>query len=235
MEYRWGFHYYHAKLPLHICYTYNRKSSCRHTTHVLCLYRVCRVQTMSSQSDISVDDDSEQRETSYFIQSKQQNSYRSRLHIRTSVFHVILFAVGIFLSGVISTLSITALKSHAHPYGQYDTGFQEEKLRKWSRIGYAQRWWYLTHFQYSVPSKSIELAQVRFKSPVDFEANGHEFLVTEPSGKSYVGNTTKEVDDAWKDLLWGRYFSISEAEAKKLWGEEYRSFWDHDRSGYTAG
>lgn len=86
-----------------------------------------------------------------------------------------------------------------------------------------------------MPSKSIELAQVRFISPVDFEANGHEFLVTEPSGKSYVGNTTKEIDDAWKDLLWGRYFSISEAEAKKLWGEEYRSFWDHDRSGYTAG
>ena len=86
-----------------------------------------------------------------------------------------------------------------------------------------------------MPSKYIQLEQVRFKSPVDFEANGHEFLVTQPGDKAYVGNTTKEVDDAWAELLWGRYFSISEKEAISLWGDEHLMYSDPIRSGYTGG
>jgi hypothetical protein len=34
--------------------------------------------------------------------------------------------------------------------------------------------------------------------------------------KAYVGNATKEVDDTWKQLPWGRYFFVSEDEAKNL-------------------
>lgn len=82
---------------------------------------------------------------------------------------------------------------------------------------------------------SIQLEQVRFKSPVDFEANGHEFLVTQPGDKAYVGDNWKEIDAAWEELLWGRYFSISEDEAKDLWGEEYQNFWDRKKSGYSGG
>ncbi|KAK1969810.1 hypothetical protein LY78DRAFT_571239, partial [Colletotrichum sublineola] len=53
--------------------------------------------------------------------------------------------------------------------------------------------------------------------------------------KTYVGTPSKEIDDAWTELLWGRYFSISEREAKELWGEDYMAYWDHDKSGWTGG
>lgn len=87
----------------------------------------------------------------------------------------------------------------------------------------------------AVPAERIQLEEVRFKSPVDFELNGHEFLVTSPDDRAYVGDTTPEIDRAWEEILWGRYFSISEAEAKSLWGSGYREYWDHTKSGYTGG
>lgn len=86
-----------------------------------------------------------------------------------------------------------------------------------------------------VPAESIQLEQVRFKSAVDFEENGHEYLITDPADKAYVGATTRDVDRAWEEMLWGRYFSISESEAKSFWGDNYRDYWDHHRSGYTGG
>lgn len=94
---------------------------------------------------------------------------------------------------------------------------------------------YLWLIQEAVPAERIQLEEIRFKSPVDFETNGHEFLVTNPDDKTYVGDTTPEVDRAWEEMLWGRYFSISEAEAKSLWGSSYKEYWDHTRSGYTGG
>lgn len=86
-----------------------------------------------------------------------------------------------------------------------------------------------------MPATSIQLEQVRFKSAVDFEKDGHEFLVTNSSDKAYVGATTKDIDLAWEELLWGRYFSISESEARDLWGEGYREYGDHHKTGYTGG
>ena len=36
------------------------------------------------------------------------------------------------LGTLISTLWVVGPKSHFYPYGQYETGFREEKLRKWA-------------------------------------------------------------------------------------------------------
>jgi hypothetical protein len=33
----------------------------------------------------------------------------------------------------------------------------------------------------------------------------------------------------------GRYILITEAEAKKAWGEDIQEFWDDQRGGYVAG
>ncbi|KAH7346266.1 hypothetical protein BKA65DRAFT_399045 [Rhexocercosporidium sp. MPI-PUGE-AT-0058] len=87
----------------------------------------------------------------------------------------------------------------------------------------------------TVPSKNIQLAQVKFGTPVDFKEDGHEILVTSIEDATYVGAPSQAIDDAWTQLLWGRYFSISESEAKELWGNDYEAYWDHDKSGYTAG
>lgn len=60
------------------------------------------------------------------------------------------------------------------------------------------------------------------------------YLNEQPGGPKYFG-TGAEVDAAWDELLWGRYFSISENEARQLWGDEYREYRDFIRGGYTGG
>jgi len=51
----------------------------------------------------------------------------------------------------------------------------------------------------------------------------------------YTGEPSPEIDNAWHQLLWGRYFSISEEEAKALWGDSYEEFRDREKSGFTGG
>lgn len=87
-----------------------------------------------------------------------------------------------------------------------------------------------------VPPDLIQLEQRRFKYPVDFRLNdGTEYLVTEPGDIMYTGKPSPEIDRAWNDLLWGRYFSISEEEAKRLWGDRFEEFRDRALTGFTAG
>jgi hypothetical protein len=51
----------------------------------------------------------------------------------------------------------------------------------------------------------------------------------------YVGTPSHQIDRAWKELLWGRYFSISEEEAKDLWGADYHMYYDRANTGYSGG
>ncbi len=81
----------------------------------------------------------------------------------------------------------------------------------------------------------IQLEERQFTTPVDFQMDGTEFLVTLPGERQYVGATNDQIDRAWEELLWGRYFSISEAEAKKLWGADYYKYYDREKTGYTGG
>ena len=93
-----------------------------------------------------------------------------------------------------------------------------------------------TNYFDQVPTSLIQLEQRRFRYPVDFRLdNGKEFLVTGPEDIKYTGEPSPEVDDAWHELLWGRYFSISEEEAKSLWGDNYEEFRDREKSGFTGG
>jgi hypothetical protein len=70
---------------------------------------------------------------------------------------------------------------------------------------------------------------------VDFQLDGTEFLVTSPGETMYVGMPSHQIDRAWEELLWGRYFSISEEEAKDLWGADYRMYYDRAHTGYSGG
>lgn len=88
---------------------------------------------------------------------------------------------------------------------------------------------------HTVPPDAIQIEQRRFKSPVDFEMNGHEVLIVEPDEKIYVGDSWEEIDRNWEELLWGRYFSISEEEAKSLWPDDYLDYMDPIKSGWTGG
>ena len=86
-----------------------------------------------------------------------------------------------------------------------------------------------------VPLAWLANEQFRFKTAVDFYPNQTLFMVTQPGDVSYTG-TGAHVDAAWEALIWGRYFSISEAEATALWGAEGREqYRDRMRGGFTGG
>lgn len=74
-----------------------------------------------------------------------------------------------------------------------------------------------------------------FTGAPSFDSNGH-VVVPHPDPVRYVGKPTPEVDEAWERLVGGRYFLISEDEARATWGDdEYRDYWSWDRGGYVAG
>jgi len=56
-----------------------------------------------------------------------------------------------------------------------------------------------------------------------------------PENVRYVGEPIHEIDENWQRLIGKRYFSISEEEAKKAWGDRRHEFVDQNMGGYTAG
>ena len=58
---------------------------------------------------------------------------------------------------------------------------------------------------------------------------------TWPENVHYFGEPSPEIDKNWNDLIGFRYFSISEEEAKSVWGDGYINYVDQLQGGYTAG
>ncbi len=56
-----------------------------------------------------------------------------------------------------------------------------------------------------------------------------------PNNVTYVGEPSKELDEAWNKLIEWRYFSISEKEAKTMFPDSYHEYVDQLQGGYTAG
>lgn len=56
-----------------------------------------------------------------------------------------------------------------------------------------------------------------------------------PENIRYVGEPSPEIDENWQRLIGKRYFSISEEEAKRAWGDRRHEFVDQNMGGYTAG
>ena len=81
----------------------------------------------------------------------------------------------------------------------------------------------------------IQLELRNFSGNVKFLENGTEVLALDPDDTVYVCEPTKAIDRAWDKLLESRYFSISEEEAKLLWGDSYEVYRDHKNGGFTGG
>ncbi|KAL3424515.1 hypothetical protein PVAG01_03796 [Phlyctema vagabunda] len=140
---------------------------------------------------------------------------------RRNIYFYVFSAFMLFFSGALVTIFvlIVFLESYkgfkAEHAVSYENGFQEEGL---------------------LPPSLIQLEQRRFRYPVDFRIeDGSEYLVTEPGDITYTGKPSPEIDRAWHELIWGRYFSISEEEANHLWGDQVEAYRDRERSGFTGG
>jgi len=65
--------------------------------------------------------------------------------------------------------------------------------------------------------------------------NGQGQLITQPGEPQFVGDPSPAIDEAWDTMLVPHYFSISEAEAKALWGDGYEKYRDQINGGFTGG
>ena len=68
-----------------------------------------------------------------------------------------------------------------------------------------------------------------------FLENTTEILHLDPQIPLYVGPPNPEIDHNWEAITEARYWSISEDEAKRLWGVGRAQYRDHIKGGYTGG
>jgi hypothetical protein len=92
-----------------------------------------------------------------------------------------------------------------------------------------------------VDPATIPLEQVRFTGSPQFSPNGSmshkpfDPSISWPENVHYFGEPSPEIDANWEKLIEFRYFSISEEEAKSVWGDGYHEYVDQLQGGYTAG
>lgn len=65
--------------------------------------------------------------------------------------------------------------------------------------------------------------------------NGTGYHVNNPAEPTYAGPPNEEIDAAWEDLLRGRYFTITEAEAVQTFGNPHGLYLHPDGVGYLTG
>ncbi|KAF3768640.1 hypothetical protein M406DRAFT_327065 [Cryphonectria parasitica EP155] len=87
----------------------------------------------------------------------------------------------------------------------------------------------------------VPLELVRFTGSPHFYANGTAWRdpvdpnAPWPDNMQLFGDPTPEVDENWEQYIGKRYFSISEEEAIRAWGDKRHEYVDQKRGGYSAG
>ncbi|KAH8882203.1 hypothetical protein GQ53DRAFT_701340 [Thozetella sp. PMI_491] len=127
-----------------------------------------------------------------------------------------------FLAIFFASLSAFLLLERDHStgrYGSYEDGFDSDMI----------------------PASQIPLEQVRFKGSPHFTSNGTGWLdpmdedAPWPENMVLFGPPSPEVDDNWARLIGSRYFSISDEEATRAWGEDRYAYVEKRFGGYSAG
>lgn len=81
---------------------------------------------------------------------------------------------------------------------------------------------------------AIDLEEVEFTGTALFDDDdGHAYV--KPQEVSYVGKPSKEIDNAWHNLIDRRYTWITDEEAEAAWGPNYTQYWRKPGFGYRAG
>ncbi|KAK4444366.1 hypothetical protein QBC34DRAFT_360343 [Podospora aff. communis PSN243] len=80
----------------------------------------------------------------------------------------------------------------------------------------------------------IETEIVTFTGAPVFMENG-TFYVPNPGDKTYIGEPSPEIDEAWEEITAGRYFLITAEEATDAFGSASDLYWNDKVGGYMAG
>ncbi|KAF5868413.1 putative tat pathway signal sequence protein [Botrytis fragariae] len=138
---------------------------------------------------------------------RSHKSLNGTTRVVITVITLLLWGAAAFVAG-----SMTSKTHRDSPLGSAENGFVEELI--------------------ITPSETFKLIQTRFTGGVDFSPEGIEVLA--PS--IYVGEPSLEIDEAWNAIIGGEshYFSVSEEEARRLWGTESDRYRDRIRGGWTG-
>ncbi|KAK8109313.1 hypothetical protein PG984_015114 [Apiospora sp. TS-2023a] len=91
------------------------------------------------------------------------------------------------------------------------------------------------------PEMEIPLELVTFRRSPRFDINGTGFLdpvdtkAPWPENMVLFGTPSEQIDNNWDRLISDRYFSVSEEEATRAWGDRRHEYVDEEEGGYTAG
>ncbi|KAH8816706.1 hypothetical protein F5884DRAFT_777023 [Xylogone sp. PMI_703] len=77
---------------------------------------------------------------------------------------------------------------------------------------------------------TVEYIPVRFSGAAGFYDNGTAYVIKEKDELQYVGDPSPEMDQAWEELIFGRYINITENEAKHAWGDKYDQYYSPGNS-----
>ncbi|KAH8805171.1 hypothetical protein F5884DRAFT_798588 [Xylogone sp. PMI_703] len=80
----------------------------------------------------------------------------------------------------------------------------------------------------------VDIEEVLFTGGPAFDENG-DMYIPNPARIKYIGDPNEEIDQAWDELIKGRYFKITEQEAKEAFGEKYNETWYEKAGAYVAG
>jgi hypothetical protein len=127
----------------------------------------------------------------------------------------------------------TCSSRHHDGLGTFEHGFTTEMIRTSLQI--TQRVLDVLTISHVVPSDLYEVSERRFTGRLEFHTDGSETLILPDSEPAYVGDPSPAIDAAWDHLVEGRYWSISEKEARMLWGVGYQQYRDQVKGGYTGG
>ncbi|ROW10505.1 hypothetical protein VMCG_01766 [Cytospora schulzeri] len=168
-----------------------------------------------------LDDDSEKGETDNFLSQRSSSSddgprswYKPRRLPMRDLLAILPWGVSVVLA-VLCLVLLSKLQRISEEFGSYEAGFR---------------------FAPGVP-----LEEVRFSGSPHFYDNGTswresvDLTVPWPENMQLLGDPSPEVDKNWNDYIGKRYFSISEEEAIRAWGDKRHEYVDQKDGGYTAG
>ncbi|KAK3390698.1 hypothetical protein B0H63DRAFT_519909 [Podospora didyma] len=178
---------------------------------------------LSNSSYTAVDSDSEKGEHEGFLDSDndshRDHALASPRQSRTERAAAILpWLLSIFFA-VVSLCLLLERRGTTNSLGTYEDGFSTGII---------------------TPSK-IPLEQIRFRRGPHFFPNGTAWLdpvdktAPWPENIKLFGPPSPEIDANWGKLIGGRYFSISEEEAIRAWGDDRFQYVDELQGGYSAG
>ncbi|SMY23684.1 unnamed protein product [Zymoseptoria tritici ST99CH_1A5] len=81
----------------------------------------------------------------------------------------------------------------------------------------------------------IELQRSVFVGSPEFRDDGTEYVPDDGVDRPvYVGEPSRSIDHEWALLHWGRFFLLSEDEARSAWGKGFEQYWSPRQGGYVA-